>query len=81
MPFANAFTITRADKAQMGKYLSYYGMSFSLAFIFAPVIGMQIADKFGYNSLWIFMTLTGFMATLGFFFLFRAINRKEKQAL
>jgi predicted MFS family arabinose efflux permease len=71
MPFANAFTMGRADKSQLGKYLSYYGMSFSLAFILAPVLGLHIAEHYGYNALWYAMTVIGAISAIGFYLLYR----------
>ena len=71
MPFANAYTMGRANRANMGKYMSYYGMSFSLAFILAPVLGMQVAEHFGYLVLWNALAIVGFIATLSYYWLYR----------
>jgi predicted MFS family arabinose efflux permease len=71
MPFANAYTMGRAQKSNMGKYLSYYGMSYSLAFILAPIFGLHIAENFGYDTLWYVMTLVGLTGAFGFYFLYR----------
>ena len=71
MPFANGYTMSRANKKNMGKYLSYYGMSFSVAFILAPVIGMQIADLFGYRILWNVLGVIGLISALGYVVLYR----------
>jgi len=71
MPFANAFTMGRADKTQLGKYLSYYGMSFSLAFILAPIVGMQIADKWGYITMWNVLSIIGLLSAIGYYFMYK----------
>ena len=77
MPFTNAFTMGRATKAQMGKYLSYYGMSYSIAFIFAPIIGLHIAESYSYDMLWLSMTVIGLVSMVGFQLLYRwSINQK-----
>lgn len=78
MPFANTFTMSRADDAQLGKYMSYYGMSFSLAFILAPVMGMHLADGFGYQVLWNILTGLGILATAGYFLLYRYMIKTER---
>lgn len=71
MPFANAFTMGRANERNMGKYLSYYGMSYSVAFILAPIIGLHIAEQYGYLVLWIVMTVIGLTSAVGFYTLYR----------
>jgi len=77
MPFANAFTMGRANRSQMGKYMSYYGMSFSLAFIFAPIVGMQIADRWGYSSLWTVMSIIGIVASIGYYILYKRSKTRD----
>jgi predicted MFS family arabinose efflux permease len=73
MPFANAFTMGRAQKSNLGKYLSYYGMSYSLAFILAPILGLHIAEHYGYDALWYSMTTIGVVSTLGFYLLYQKV--------
>lgn len=70
MPFANAFTMGRAQKSNLGKYLSYYGMSYSLAFILAPILGLHIAEHYGYAALWYSMTAIGILSAIGFYLLY-----------
>ena len=81
MPFANAFTMRRAKKAQMGKYMSFYGMSFSLAFIFAPILGMQIADRFNYDTLWSVLTIIGLLTTIGYVLLYKRHLRDGSKSI
>jgi predicted MFS family arabinose efflux permease len=73
MPFANAFTMARAQKSNLGKYLSYYGMSYSLAFILAPILGLHIAEHYGYDALWYSMTAIGVVSAVGFYLLYQKV--------
>jgi len=52
MPFMNSFTIERSVSQNRGQYAAYYSMCYSVAHIAAPVLGMQIAAKYGFHTLW-----------------------------
>lgn len=62
MPFSNAYTISIAENKYMGKYLAMYGVSFSLSFIIAPILGLFVAGQYGYQTLWILMFLISLLA-------------------
>lgn len=51
-PFANSFAMSYAPPARLGEYSGLYTMSFSLAHLLAPLLGMQIAEHFGFSVLW-----------------------------
>ena len=71
MPFANAWVMKVAPKEVIGQYLSYYGMSFSIAFIIAPMLGMYLADNFGYIIMWNIMAGLSLISFLGFYYVKR----------
>jgi predicted MFS family arabinose efflux permease len=52
MPFTNSFAFGRAKPSNRGQYMGLYTMSYSLSHITAPALGMQIASKFGFGTLW-----------------------------
>lgn len=60
LPFMSTITALRSGANNKGAYMGLNGMSFSIAFIITPYIGTLIADKLGFNILWIG---TGVLAT------------------
>ena len=65
-PFCNSFAIGRSTAQTRGQYMSFYTMSFALAAILAPSIGLQVADRFGYATLWTLIGVMVAIATLAF---------------
>jgi len=51
-PFSNTFAMERSKKGNQGAYMALYGMTFSVAFILGPNIGMYVVENFGYSVLW-----------------------------
>ncbi len=68
MPFANSYTVSVAGPKSIGRYLAMYGISFSLAFIITPILGLYVADEYGYNTLWIMMIGLSFLSVLVLYF-------------
>lgn len=62
-PFSNAVAISRAPKGHEGRYMAIYTMSFSLAHILSPKIGMQVLDSYGYQINWFVMFFLGLTGT------------------
>jgi predicted MFS family arabinose efflux permease len=66
MPFANAFALQRSTPKNRGEYMALYSIAYSTAFIFAPVVGMYIAEQYSFHVLWYLsgglcvITTTGF---------------------
>ena len=76
-PFANSFAMSRAHTGQEGKYMAVFTMSYSFAHIFSAKTGMEIIQKYGYDTNWIFMTGLGLLAFFMVFWL-NFIVKKEK---
>ncbi len=79
MPFTNAYALGRAKPENRGKYMGLFTMTYSVALIFAPTIGTQVAAHWGFNSLW--YVLTGFciVAYFGMAALKKWENKKAVQ--
>lgn len=60
--FSNTFAFTRAISGHEGKYMALYTMSFSVAQITSPTIGMTVIDSFSFFSNWLLM---GFIGLIG----------------
>jgi predicted MFS family arabinose efflux permease len=63
-PFSNALAMDKAPANQMGEYLALYTMAFSASHIVGPNLGVQLADKFGYNVCWMAMGIFCVIAVL-----------------
>lgn len=57
MPFMMKFSLNRPAKARQGEYAALYSISYGIANIGAPLLGLGIADKFGFDAM--FYTIIG----------------------
>ena len=65
-PFANTFAVKMAPTDRQGEYMALFTMAFSVAHIFAPQVGLQIADRWGFDALWVVLTALGILAMAGY---------------
>ncbi len=63
-PYTNKFVLKRAKEGIEGSYMAMYAMSFSLAHIFSPKIGLNIIDIYGYQVNWIITCGYGLLGIL-----------------
>jgi predicted MFS family arabinose efflux permease len=75
-PFTNAWAINRSTSSNRGQYMGIYTMTFSIAHVIAPTLGMQIAQHFGYQALWYVISVFGMGAYLGFLYL-QKLERRQ----
>lgn len=66
MPFLNSFTIERSSPQTRGQYTALYSMCYSVAHVAAPVLGTQVAARFGFNVLWWVFVGISLLSFLGF---------------
>ncbi len=66
IPFINTFVIKRSNEFNRGQYAAGYTVSWSIAQVIGPTGGFYIAQKFGYNALWISLTLLLLCCAYGF---------------
>lgn len=52
MPFASTFTAKVAPEARRGEYMGLLSISWAAAFIVAPILGLHVAEQYGFSSLW-----------------------------
>lgn len=52
MPFASTFWMNRSNSKNMGQYAGLFTISWAVAQIAGPALGGQIAQHWGYNTLW-----------------------------
>lgn len=57
LPFFNTFVVKRSNEYNRGIYAAGYTLSWSVAQVIGPTSGFYIAEKFGYNTLWVGITV------------------------
>lgn len=66
MPFMMSFVLSRGKKERQGQYSALYSMAYGIANIAAPSVGLTIAHQFGFNSMFVFMSILSISAAVGF---------------
>jgi predicted MFS family arabinose efflux permease len=74
-PYTNKFALGRAKEGLEGSYMSMYAMSFSLAHIFSPKIGLTVVDLYGYQINWLITLGYGLLAIILAFWLHKRIKQ------
>ncbi|MFY0627470.1 MAG: MFS transporter [Reichenbachiella sp.] len=72
-PFSNNYAMVRGGKGNEGRYMAYYSMTFSLSHVFGHNIGMHLSENYGYDLLFIAMTILALISGI----LFWIIGKKE----
>lgn len=68
MPFMMNFALSRPLKERQGQYSALYSISFGIANIAAPVLGLGIAAAYGFNSMFVVFIVLSLLTALGFWF-------------
>ncbi len=68
LPFISSLAIDRTDEQNRGSYMAVFTMAYSVSHIVSPNLGMQLADNFGFTSMWYVITGVSIMACVGFYF-------------
>jgi predicted MFS family arabinose efflux permease len=66
MPFSTTWATRRAPEATQGQYMALYTMAYSVANVFAPMMGTQVIDRFGFDTLWIILACISVVTFFGF---------------
>lgn len=74
-PYTNKFALHRAKDGLEGSYMAIYAMSFSLAHIFSPKIGLTVIDYYGYQINWLVTASYGLLAILLSYWLHNRIKQ------
>lgn len=65
MPFINTFVIKRSNEFNRGQYAAGFSIAWSIAQI-TPIAGFYLAEKLGYNLLWITITILLLFCAYGY---------------
>ena len=77
MPFMNSYWIGRSKPYNRGQYAALYTMAWSVAQTFGPMGGAQVAEHFGFSTLWWVVASLSLLAAIGFMRLHVYAARKE----
>ena len=66
MPFMMNFSLSRSHAERQGQYAALYSISFGIANIAAPLIGLGIANTFGFDMMFTTIILMSLLAFVGF---------------
>jgi len=69
MPFMMNFAISRPAKERQGQYSALYSISYGIANIAAPLLGLGIASKYGFDVMFYFFMGICLITAFGFLFL------------
>ncbi len=53
LPFTNSVALDLTPTKNKAKFMGYYALAFSLSHVLGPLVGTFVADKFGFQILWI----------------------------
>ena len=76
-PFSNSFVIERSKRGKQGEYMAFYSISFSAAHIFGHNSGLQMVDKFGYDTTWMVISIMSAIGVLSLFYLMYRLKREK----
>lgn len=65
MPFINTFVIKRSNTFNRGQYAAGFSIAWSIAQI-TPIAGFYLAEKLGYNLLWVAITILLLFCAYGY---------------
>jgi predicted MFS family arabinose efflux permease len=74
MPFMNTYWISRTQPSNRGEYAALYTMAWSAAQCLGPLLGAQVADRAGFNTLW---WIVGGACMLASFSFYRILTRRS----
>ena len=75
MPFMNSFWVSRTSQSNRGQYAAMYTIAWSVAQIASPIIGSEIAERYGYDTVWWLLSAMCLLTSLGFGLLGAKLNK------
>jgi MFS family permease len=77
-PTATTYTANSAPADMRGRYMSVFGLSSSVALLFAPVLGGVMSDNFGGRTIWLGGGVIGLLAIGAFLWLTILVDKRNK---
>lgn len=79
-PTATTYTANAAPADMRGRYMSVFGITASVASLFAPILGGVMSDTFGGRTIWLGGGVIGVLAIGAFFWLTLLIEKRNTAA-
>ena len=73
------FTLSRPPVSRRGEYAALYSIAFGIANVGAPLAGLGIADKYGFNTMFVVLISLGIVNTIGFWILKTKLEPKKNK--
>ena len=77
LSFSNTFALSMSRIGMEGRYMALYSMSFSVAQIFSPEIGLLISNKLSFTHNWFFMSLLSLVGIAIYYLLHKKTIRQN----
>ena len=77
-PFSNALALEMSPKGRKGSYMGLYSMSFSMSHILGHNGGMNMVDKFGYETTWYVISGILLIVSLLTLYLHQLLKKRER---
>jgi len=73
MPFMMNYALSRGPADRQGQYAALYSMGFGISTIIAPAVGLGIADRYGFNTLFVVLIAGSLLLAM----LFQSIRKEH----
>jgi MFS family permease len=60
------YSLSRPPRERQGQYSALYSIAYGLANIMAPIVGLGIASKYGFEAMFEFLILLSLITAAGF---------------
>jgi predicted MFS family arabinose efflux permease len=77
LPFMATITALRAGSRNKGAYMGVNGMAFSIALIFAPILGTQFVATIGFDVMWIATAFVLLLCSIGFYYFIPKLSKPK----
>jgi MFS family permease len=75
MPFMMNIALSRPDKTRQGQYAALYSIAYGLANIAAPLLGLGIAARYGFDTMFWVLIVVSTLLAFGFY----QLSKQRKQ--
>jgi len=76
MPFMMNYSLSRPKKERQGQYSALYSIAYGVSNIVAPVLGLGLANRYGFNTMFYVLIGLSILAAIGFILL----SNKQKSS-
>jgi len=81
LPYMATITAEASGLHNKGAYMGMNGVAVSLSFIISPILGSKIATLFGFSTLWLGTAAVLFVATVGFYWSIKWLQKSKTNAI